>query len=189
MSACRFHHLIAAHALEPDEALAAHLPGCDRCRAALAEAEGLLARLEPAGEDPGELFFADLAGRVRAELGSEPPRRRWGLAVAPGLLAAAAAVWLWAGSRFSSGERAPEPAVAILAEERLPQHAGWPGSLADPDAARLADQLDESALDLALATLDAPDDESGLADLADADPAGLLEDLDDTQLDAASAAL
>jgi hypothetical protein len=156
--------------------------GCEACQAELAEVRALLA---PLRAHPSEVQL-DLAA-IRAQLVAPPPRR-WPLLVAPGLLAAAAAVWLWAGARFTAGPLAPAPAMTPVAVVDIEPA---PVLMTDPDAEALVEAIPDADLDRALAVLDAPDEPAGgdRADLSDPDAAGLIENLDDSLLDAAEAAL
>ena len=186
---CAFAERVAAYASgEPDDELAAHLPGCSDCRTELAEARTLLRSLAPLGrpaEPEGELFWADFARGVRATLPVRP-RRTW--LAAPALCAAAALVWIVAGRSLGAPTVgtpvAPSAAVAMAApaapnddvvEELLPFEA--------TDASTHVAELDEKQLDSVLARLD-PDDGGG-----DADPIDTIDSLDDDQLDSVAATL
>jgi hypothetical protein len=183
VSGCAFEERVAAYASgEPDDELAAHLPGCERCRAELDEARVLLRRLAPVGErEPvGEIFFADFTRGVREQLAAAAPARRarWAYAVAPALCAAATLVWFVASRELvpTPGNGLPPSApvsVAVAGEDD--------GELdfldeADPEAEVAG--LSPGQLDAVLASLDAP------AEGDDADADAILDSLDDDQLDA-----
>ncbi len=192
---CEYDERVAAFASgEPDDELSAHLPVCATCRAQLEAARQVLRAIAPlareaqnrdeASEPKGELYWAEFARGVRAQLAPERSRSRvvaW--VVAPALCAAATLVWMLAGRTLTTPTVgrvtvAPSPVVATAAPEDVADELLPFGDEAADPTTRVA-ELDDAQLDAVLARLDGDGDDGPAGDLFDT-----LDSIDDDQLDA-----
>ena len=186
---CAFEERVAAYASgEPDDELAAHLPGCAACRAELDAARALLRQVAPLArpaqaDAQGELFWADFTRGVRAQLPAPPARGRFAWIAGPALAAAAVLVWTLAGRTLGTPVAGtPVPASTVVAAAEAPiDDADELLPFESADAASHVGELDEAQLDVVLARLEPEEGEP------DADPFGTLESMDDDQLDAVAA--
>jgi hypothetical protein len=206
--ACGFDERLAAFVSgEPDDELAAHLPGCATCRAEVEAVRQVLRALgglstparSPARPE-GELFFADFGRGVRAlhdaEVKGEARRRRRRFVVSGGaaLMLAAAAALVFTLTRAGKGRSGAGPGGDGGEVAAVDTGDVQPDDLAPDDRPEeTVEALDDEHLDAVLAQLGGAavttSDDDLLDEARDPDPLDTVEALDDDALDAVFDAL